>query len=184
VRQSLIFVVLFAFAASMVASESLGDAAKREEARRKKNREQGVAAPVLALPDARPTPRSEAAASPTAAPAESGETRLATDPLKVDPTPSPSPAVATETAEELWRRRAAEARARVEMAEAAYERAQKAGMPRVAYEDDSGGTVREAIAEVQKRREEAKKDLDLARAAVIELEEQARRAGALPGWLR
>lgn len=183
-RQSLTFVVLFALTASMVVSESLGDAAKREEARRKKNREQGVAVPVLALPDPRPTVRPDAAASPTAAPAESGETRLATDPLKVDPIPTPSPAAATETAEELWRRRAAEARARVEAAEGAYERAQKAGMPRVVYEDDSGGTVREAIAEVQKRLEEAKKELDLARAAVVELEEQARRAGALPGWLR
>jgi hypothetical protein len=52
------------------------------------------------------------------------------------------------------------------------------------YVDDSGETVIRDLAHLREIVAKAKSDLAAARQVVADLEDEARRQGALPGWLR
>ena len=83
--------------------------------------------------------------------------------------------------EAYWHKRMQDARSRVERAEANLEKAtQYAGR-------SMGFTGRHALrlqAAAQERVEKAQKELDEARQELDDLPDEARRAGAMPGWLR
>jgi hypothetical protein len=172
-------VLLLLVGPSLVFGQSLGEAARKEQERRKKNKQAGVQAKVITEEDLR-----------------SGSPEAATKEVEAQPdAPAPQPA-ATEpevssgepdraAQEQRWRARAAAARADVARAEAAVkELSQLSLVEGEYYVDDQGNKVIRNLAHLRELVAKADADLARARQALANLEEEARRSGALPGWLR
>jgi len=179
---------------SPAGAQSLGDIAAREEVRRKKV---SKPSPVYTNKDIKPSDRPEPVAPPqtspdTAAPGGSGE---APAPAEGEGAPAPGQAEAplTEeegvTREEQWRARIAEARAALDrsqmFAEALQSRIHALWADFTARDDPAQRSVIEA------ERRKALAQLDRVKAeivtqtkAIADIEEEARRAGIPPGWLR
>ena len=159
---------------SLVAAQSLGDAARKEQERRKKNKQAGVQAKVITeeeLGGSRP------ASGKAAAKAEDSTTTPAP--------PAPASNEDNDREEQYWRDRAAAARAEVSRLEEVLKELEKLFLVQgESYVDDSGKTVIRDLAHLREIVARAKSDLAAARQAVADLEEEARRKGALPGWLR
>ena len=180
---------------SLASAQTLGDIAAREEARRKK-----VTRPSPAYtnkdikPSDRPEPVSPAqTSSDTATPAGSGEAQGAAD-GEGEPAAGQAEAPLTDdeegvTLEEQWRTRIAEARAALDrsqmFAEALQSRINALWADFTARDDPAQRSVIEA------ERRKALAQLDRVKAeivtqtkAIADIEEEARRAGIPPGWLR
>jgi hypothetical protein len=162
-------------------AESLADAARREKARREKVQaatgkatavvtetelaaSKGELATVLSGPAGRPAARASGGAPPRT-PAAGGS--------------------GSDDREEYWRSRMGEARARLAAAEARYEtldRAIRLGQPGI-Y-DSNGRRRAYSLQSLKAMADEAQAEVEEARRAMARLEDDARRAGALPGWLR
>jgi DNA repair exonuclease SbcCD ATPase subunit len=176
---------------SPVAGQTLGEAAAREQERRA--REGAKASPRPAFtqedleaariaregpPKPSPSPGAKGSASPKPSPRPTAR-------------PSEPPFVPTASREPYWRGRAASARAAITSAEA---RIKDLEQRLSALRNDLSPTgvqdpnrLQTQQAEMQKVTEEltaAQRELDRARQALSDLEEEARREGALPGWLR
>jgi len=102
--------------------------------------------------------------------------------LAADPQPaSPAPAPSEDGAERArWQQRALDARQRVEAAEAKLAAAEAAVTHMRARRYPRG----DAAAAVEQDVETAKQELSDARKAQADLEDEARRAGVAPGWIR
>jgi hypothetical protein len=88
-------------------------------------------------------------------------------------------------AEAEWRARVAAARSRVERARARASYYESLVItPGVTYVDESGATVIGSLQQLQGLTRRAKAELAEAEKALEDLLEEARRAGAQPGWLR
>jgi hypothetical protein len=166
--------VLAVLLPGLVGAQSLGEAARKEAERRRRNKEAGVKARVFSDADA---PRPDPSASPSAAPAA--------------PTPAPEtpsgPDASEERArqEQMWRSRKAEAVARRDEAKRKYDYVKELYLaPTESYVDERGRTLIGSPQELQGMVARAKAEWDAAEKALVDLEEDARRAGALPGWLR
>jgi hypothetical protein len=170
-----------------VTAGSLGDAARREQERRKKLEDGGKApSRVITQDDLLSSERKPAQSLGTPAQATDASARR---PLAFIAGPAargrdreasaPSPAVreARSTQESDWRRRAATARAAVESAQWEYDSTHKPSVW------SNGGFHGDTPTEKRKQNE-AKARLDAARQAQADLEEEARRAGIPPEWLR
>jgi type IV secretory pathway VirB10-like protein len=180
-RLVLVFVALPALAVG----QSLGDAARKERERRAKLRESGTSAQTVTDEDLAAN-KGKLANDPKAKPATveaptQPDQRAATEPRrppqKTEPSPNP---------EAYWRGRVGAARARVEQAEErslALARAIRFGQ---AAEDDVTNPTRSihSIYRMKEAADAAAAELTAAQAALEAVLTEARRAGALPGWLR
>ncbi len=160
----------------LAGGQSLGDVARKEKDRRDKAR---TASP------APPTYTEDSLAS-----AKGG--LLSSDVGNAAPSPrvSPAPSAAGDEgrradAEGYWRMRAARARHRVAAAQEAYDsldRQIRIGQP--ARTDENGLRVIYSQRDMKEMADRAQTELAEARKALEDLFDEARRAGALPGWLR
>jgi hypothetical protein len=163
--------------AASAAGESLGDAARKEAERRRRNREAGVKARAFSDADA---PRPDPSASPSAAPGAGVPVPPA---LETPAGPDASDERARQ--EQVWRSRWAAAVARRDHAKKMYEYYKELWLaPGEYYVDDKGRKVIGSTQQLQGMVARAKADWDAAEKALGDLEDDARRAGALPGWLR
>jgi hypothetical protein len=163
---------------SPVRAESLAEAAKREQARREKNKQEGVKPIVITQDDVKEHKDSSADtpsnAGGSSASSKAGSLSLGTETL------SPSGA-----SEEAWRSRAQAARDRVAAA-----RKRLAETPEgIRKETDAYGldnrTHGTMISIVPNPAyAAAQSELKNAEKALADLDDEARRAGALPGWIR
>jgi hypothetical protein len=105
------------------------------------------------------------------------------------PTPAP-PAVPSEGSEAEWRERARAARRQVEEGKARVYQLEgdAAALEKDFYRWDDGqyrdGVIKPAWEKKKKELEEARKELAAAEKDLADLPELARKAGALPGWIR
>jgi hypothetical protein len=160
---------------SLVAAQSLGDVARKEQERRKKNKQAGVQTKVITEDEL------------------SGGSRGAGTAKPADAAAAAAPAAPSEPAanddrdeqEQYWRDRAAAARAEVARLEEVVKELEKLYLVNgESYVDESGQTVVRDLAHLREIVAKANQELAAAKQAVGDLEDEARRKGALPGWLR
>jgi hypothetical protein len=175
-------VALLLLAPLAVAAQGLGDASKKEKARREQTKapktqtytQDDLATRPLEAND--PAPREGESAPPAVTPA----------PVVPDADESSRAEESRRREDEyLWRGRVREATARVDKARRAHETL--AGLtlvPGYEYQDANGRTVIGSVAELQGMTAQAKAELDAAEKDLADLLEEARRAGVPPGWLR
>lgn len=187
-------VALLLLAPLVVAAQGLGDASKKEKARREQAKapkaktytQEDLATlppvandPAASSGESAPPPVASAPlnAGETAPPDTTGETAL--------PDQSSGAGDGARNDENVWRGSVAQAKARVERARRTYQRL--AGMylvPGYEYQDAKGRTAIGSVEELQRLTAAAKAELDVAAKALADLLERARRAGVPPGWLR
>lgn len=169
-------VVLFALVPGLSAAQSLGELARKEKERRKKNQEQGVKARSI-------TDQEVPATSDTSPPAGDSSAKEA-------PSASTAPAASEKAArpqlsEQEWRFRVSEARSRVQKARERLDTLSELHLvPGMQYVDEKGKPLITSVGQLQGLVEEARAELAAAEKALADLLEQARRAGVPPGWLR
>src|SRR6266567_2197511 len=106
------------------------------------------------------------------------------------PTPAPPPAVLSEGSEAEWRERARVTRRQVEEGKARVYQLEgdAAALEKDFYRWDDGqyrdGVIKPAWEKKKQELEEARKELAAAEKDLADLPELARKAGALPGWIR
>ena len=172
--------------------QSLADAARAEEARRQKNHEKGVKAEVVddkalaAASGKAGTLNVVGTPGKTPATVESSGTGSGTEPAgSAAATPPAGAATRDGRGESYWRARVREAEAELAEAQAAYD--ELASMSLVSgevYQDANGKTVIHSLGELRAMTARAKAERDAAKKALEDVHEDARRSGALPGWLR
>lgn len=186
---SIIAVVILGFAAQASAQSStskpLADVAKDEEARRK-----GVRKPAKVYTNGSLRPDPTRGTAGTAAPAPSTETPADANPAPAVPgTPDAGAMPATGAKDQAyWSGRIKDARAALERTQIIHDSLQSrinALTADAANRDyPSRGVVEQqrnaALAELER----AKKEVEEQTKAIVAIEEEARRAGVPPGWLR
>jgi hypothetical protein len=169
----------------VAAGQSLGEAAKKERERRDKLRRAGVTTRTLTEEDVATT-KGRLANDPNEQPAsEAGDTAKSEDgpvasALETVPEDAPSG-----RGEGYWRARVASARARVANVQHRHDTLQaiiRLGQP-AAY-DENGKRVIYSIHQLKAKADVAAAELASAQKALEAVLEDARRSGALPGWLR
>jgi hypothetical protein len=165
---------------ALVLGESLGDVARKERERREKLQKGGPTARTLTEQDLAST-----------------KGTLANDPNAPPATVEGAPAASTRSdgpdrsgglgrgSEAFWRAQAAQARDRLASAQREYDMYQRwlyIGQPH--SRDSNGNDVIYSAQSLKRMADAAEARLRAAEKALQDLEEQARRAGALPGWLR
>jgi hypothetical protein len=168
--------------------QSLAGAAQAEEARRQKNREQGVKVQVVDGKTLTAAGGKSGTVSHVGVPGKTTPTSTATTtttaPFAGSVAGTP-PATAEVRGEAYWRARVREAEARLAEEQAVYD--ELSAMSLVSgevYQDSNGQTVIGSVRELQSMTARAKAARDAAKKALDDVHEDARRAGALPGWLR
>jgi hypothetical protein len=180
VGRKTLLIALFVFP-TMVMGQSLGELAKKEKKRREKNQEEGVKVRVVDEGEITTEKPEETSADETTL---EGETPSSVAQPKNNSRASPG-ATDRQREEAEWRRRIGEARARLKAAEEHYNFLN--GLHLVQgeyYVDENGKPVITSLAQLRRMVDEAKVELDSARAAMEKLREEARRAGVPPGWFR
>jgi hypothetical protein len=168
---------------AMVGAQGLGDAAKKEQAKRKQTPQQSSKARTYTEDELRTLPPianagedSDAAAAPAAV-AETGSAPAGSG-------GDPGERLRKQD-ERMWRSRVATANRRLAAAQKAYQTL--SGMtlvPGYVYVDQNGRTVIHSVEQLQSMTARAKANLDAAQKALDDLLEEARRANVPPGWLR
>jgi hypothetical protein len=178
--------------ATVTSGQSLGDAAAREKARREKAGESGRAARTVTDEDLKNGARDGAESAGTYSPAAgTGATGPDVTTQQGGARSRPesrqsAPAGTARNGEEYWRSRMQAARTRVAEAEKVVAELEKLYLVEGEMYVDvkTGRPVVSSLAELRAMTARAKAERDVARQAVRDLEDEARRAGALPGWLR
>jgi len=178
----------------LAGGQSLGEAARREREKREKRPKTETSARPLTEADLAST-RGRLANERDPAPADEPEASAAALPSPSSPNPAEAAGAETAAAEEeaaaralaerSWRARVASARTRVDIAQQRYDdydRMIRIGQP--AYYDAAGKRVLMSAQGLKALADEAQAELAEAKQALEDLLEAARRAGALPGWLR
>jgi len=180
----------------VTAAQGLGDASKKEKARREQGKvtkaktysqdDLATLPPVANEPatdsgEATPTP-----ATRLPAPSRAEEVRPAGgEPIFQDETSTATKGSARRSDENLWRGRVAQARARVERARQKHQTLAGLNLvPGYEYQDAHGRTVIRSVEQLQGMTAAAKAELDAAEKALADLLEEARRENVPPGWLR
>jgi hypothetical protein len=170
---------------ALTLGQSLGQAARKERERRDRLRREGPPARVISEEDLKATKgrlANDADASESQANPEDEDHK---DEARRPPAvPIDSSQVEREK-EAHWRARAAQARRRLAQAEARYrelDRMIRFGQPWTVDEDG----IRRIYSQQRMKAfaDEAEAEVAKARKALEDMEEEARHAGALPGWLR
>jgi hypothetical protein len=160
-------------------AQGLGDAAKKEQVRRKDTQQKGTKAKTYTEDQLKELP-------PIANEKDSGAAAKGS-------TGSVAPAVGSGGGEEArraqdeayWRSRVANAQARLEGVREEHQRLSALVLvPGYVYVDQNGRTVIHSVEQLQGMTARAKADLDGAQKALDDLLEEARRANVPPGWLR
>jgi len=126
----------------------------------------------------------------TTTPQPASRTSAAEVPLATTGTPTPDPSSPAEASEAEWRAAAKSARDRVEQGKSLVRQftAEAAKLESDFYSWDDGqyrdNVIKPAWDKKKEELETAKKELALAEKDLADLPEKARKAGALPGWLR
>ena len=179
------------------AGQSLGNVAKKERERRDKNKKEGVAAREFSEEEVFGEKEEEAAPE-----GEPGEQTEPTDPPSdeadeaavipgVDPKPDEDgdryekESRERKRSEAEWRSKAASARARIAEAKKSVQFFEELSLPpNSRYVDAHGNTVIESVDHLQRLTREAKEELAAAELDWKRIQDDARRAGIPPGWLR
>ena len=165
----------------LAGDQSMGEAARKARERREKNAKEGVKAKSYTQDDVKDAP--PLANDPNKPAASSGPPP--TPPSSAGGSSSPVGSTAGGQSEAAWRGRIAGARQRVEDTRKEYEYWNGYTMvPGEILVDERDRPVITSIAQLQAKTAAAKKALDGAERAVVNLEEEARKAGVPPGWLR
>jgi len=156
-------------------SQSLVEIAAKERERRKKNQETGIKVRVITERD-------------LVALHEEGEEEYEPSPSEAPP-PAPEAGANAEASrkalEAAWRRRMARAQTRLERARKKHENLSNLFLVTGQYYlDEKNRAVKITVSELQRLTGQAKAELEAAERAVESVEEEARRAGVPPGWLR
>jgi hypothetical protein len=178
------------------AGQSLGSAAKKERERRDKNKKEGVVArefteeEVFGEKEEAEASEGESGEETDAIDAPPGETNEAVIP-GVDPNLEDGAeryereSRERRRSEAEWRSRASSARARVAAAQERVRFFEGLHLgPNEYYVDENGRTVVESVEQLQQMTREAKAELAAAERDLKQMQEEARRAGVPPGWLR
>ncbi len=159
--------------------QSLGDAAKKEEERRQAARARGGSAAAVVTEKELKASKGETLSTPGGA-TRTGRPTTSTRDRSLD-----ADAEQRAKSEASWRQRVAAARARVEAAQALYDALDRAIRLGQAGERDGNGQILIYSAQSMKAMADAAQaEVAAAKKALDDLLEEARRAGALPGWLR
>ncbi|HLE72438.1 MAG TPA: hypothetical protein VJH87_22360 [Vicinamibacteria bacterium] len=179
------------------AGQSLGNVAKKERERRDKNKKEGVAAREFSEEEVFGEKEEEKA--PEASEGEAGE--------EPEPSDGPSNEAAVipgmdqkleddgdrfekesrerKRSEAEWRSKASDARARIAEARERVQFFEELFLPPDGrYVDVNGNTVIESLDHLQRLTREAKEELAAAELDWKQIQDEARRAGIPPGWLR
>lgn len=168
-------VSVFWLVPALALGQSLGEAARKEKERRKKNQEAGVK--VRTITDQQVNTESEDQASPPSTPAASSPPRTSTSSSSTAGRPAQS--------EQEWRFRFSQARSRKQKADERYNFLNNLSLVNGEYYvDESGKAVIASLDQLRNMISAAKREADTAGKALRDLEEEARRAGVPPGWTR
>ena len=176
---------LLAMLPAVAGAQALGEAAKKERERRDKLRQAGVSTKTLTQDDVANSKGqlandpNEAAATEDAPPARDPEAAASGPVSAVREPTSPT------RGEDYWRGRVEAARGRLAQAQARHDAMQavvRLGQP--ASYDKNGKRVMYSIHQLKVMADAAAAALAAAQKALDDTLEQARRSGALPGWLR
>jgi hypothetical protein len=169
--------------ARFASGESMGEAARKAREQREKNAKEGVKTKTYTQEDVAKAP--PLANDPNKPAAGSGPGPSPSP--RSSATPSPSPAVPTAggQTEAFWRGRITEAQRRIEAARKEHEYWSGYTMvPGEILVDEKDRPVITTIEQLQGKTAAAKKAVEKAEKARADLEEEARKAGVPPGWLR
>ena len=167
------------------AAQSLGEVAKQEREKREKAQKEGKAKPrTLTEADLKAAGRTGGLSVVSASPTPTGGP--GTGPRSPGASVSQDRTDDTHRDQEAhWRSRAQQARAQMEKARRRVEVLQELWLaPGEVYVDESGKVLVGSIGELQQLTTRAKAELAEAEKALERLEDEARRAGIPPGWLR
>ncbi|MGH9388454.1 MAG: hypothetical protein ACRD1Z_02495 [Vicinamibacteria bacterium] len=179
------------------AGQSLGNVAKKERERRDKNKKEGVAAREFSEEEVFGEQEEEKAREGAAG----EETESSDEPSNEDDKAAVIPGVSQKLdddsaryekesqerrrGEAEWRSKASNARARIADARKAVQFFEGLALPpNGRYVDVNGNTVIESVDHLQRLTREAKEELAAAELDWKQIEDEARRAGIPPGWLR
>jgi hypothetical protein len=169
--------------AASAGGQSLGDLARKEERRRKDVKKPAKVYTNKDLGQVEPAP------APIVPPATASPTDPAADGKKPEVAAGPTEEDQRAASQEQWRTRMAEARTQLERskmyAEALQTRANSLWADFTARDDPAQRSVietdrKKTLSELDR----VKSDIESQTKAVAELEDEARRAGVPPGWLR
>ncbi|MGH9321556.1 MAG: hypothetical protein ACRD3V_16920 [Vicinamibacteria bacterium] len=182
--------------------QSLGSVAKKERDRRDKNKKEGVSArefteeEVFGKEEEKEAEEGEVPAGEDEESAEGGEgaevqdegssTALEGVDVRIDENErSERESRNRKRSEAEWRARASAARSRVASARERVQMLEGLFLPQGGrYVDVNGNTVIESLEHLQSLVQEAKEELTEAERSLVELQDEARRAGIPPGWIR
>ena len=179
---------------SITGAQGLGDASKKEKARREQTKAPKAKTytqeDLAALPPVANEPTSAAgegapAGASLPAPSRGEEAPPSASGEPIFREEGSSPVENAQGNERLWRGRVAQARARVERARQKHQTLAGLNLvPGYEYQDERGRTVIGSVEQLQGMTAAAKAELDAAEKALADLLEEARRASVPPGWLR
>lgn len=184
--------VLLVLAPALASSQSLGEAARREQERRRRVEDAGQKARVITEGElnagrtAPPAATKDEGAVARVPEGDEGAAREEDGGVFNPPSAARFPAGdPRRDQEDMWRQRMQEARNRVEHARRRHEALSELTMvPGKIYYDENHRAVITSVEQLQQLTAEALADVKAAEQAVEDLEESARRAGVPPGWLR
>jgi hypothetical protein len=184
---------------ALAAGGTMADAARKAKEAREKNAKAGVKAksytqedvkdapPLVNDPGKPPAKTGSTSRYAPPSPASGGSTVTASELVGAARagSSSPGPPPTGGQSESAWRARVAQAQRRIEDARKVYEYWNSHTLVRgEVLVDEKGRTVIGSIEELQGKTAAARRALEGAERALANLEEEARRAGVPPGWLR
>jgi hypothetical protein len=176
----------------LVEGQSLGNVAKKERERRDKNKKEGVAAREFSEEQVFGDKEEVKGADETVEEAESSEAPSSetvipgVDPkLEDDGERFERESRERKRSEAEWRSKAADARARIAAAREKVRFFEELYLgPNEYYVDENGNKVIESVEQLQRLTREAKEQLAAAERDWKQIQDEARRSGIPPGWLR
>jgi hypothetical protein len=189
----LAWLVLVSLSLPLAASgQSLGSVAKKERERRDKNKQEGVSAREFTEEEVFGESATE---SETVEGEAEGSETPPEDPMPVVKEDAPPGAEGSDAreresrerkrSEAEWRSRAAKARERIAIAQKRVQYFEELYLgPNEYYVDANGNKVYESADQLQRLTREAKEELAAAEKDWKAMQEEARRGGVPPGWLR
>lgn len=189
------FLLLFCFTLPLASEgQSLGSVAKKERDRRDKNKKEGVAArefseeEVFGEKEEEKAPEDDAGEETESSEESSSEEAVipGVDPkLEADGDQFEKESRERRRSEAEWRSRASNARSRIAEARKRVQFFEELYLPpNGRYVDVNGNTVIESLDHLQRLTREAKEELAAAEQAWKQIQDEARRTGIPPGWLR
>ena len=168
-----------------VSAQGLGDASKKEQARRKQSQEQGTKAKTYSEADLQGLPPIANEGDAAQAAPSDATPPGATPPVGTSASSGSGEERVRQQDEQRWRSRVAAANVRLDAAQKAYDTLSSMNLvPGYVYQDASGRTVIGSVEQLQGMTARAKAERDSAQKALDDLLEEARRQNVPPGWLR